>query len=103
MPVLPLLVTGSRSWDAAGDIIEHAIDDDPGPSPRRRGLGAGASHRAGCAAPALAAFWPHKAAQRRHLLRIAEQHYTSSSGVWAGSGCACISLRIRNSKALNAF
>jgi hypothetical protein len=45
--------------------------------------------------PALAAFWPHNGAQRRHLLRIAEQHHTSSLGVGAGSGCACIFLRIR--------
>ena len=47
------------------------------------------------ASAVLAAFWPHNGAQCRHLLRIAEQHYTSSSGVWAGSGRGRISLRIR--------
>src|ERR1022692_3314080 len=44
---------------------------------------------------ALAAFWPHKYAQRRRLLRISEQYFGRSMGKWAGTGPAHRSLRIR--------
>ena len=45
----------------------------------------------------LAAFWPPNGAKRCRLLRNADQDHARPTGVWAGSGCACISLRIRRS------
>jgi hypothetical protein len=43
----------------------------------------------------LAAFWPHKDAQRCRLLRISEYRFDRSAAEWAGSECARHSLRIR--------
>ena len=37
---------------------------------------------------ALAAFWPHKDAQRCCLLRTREYRLGRSAEEWAGSGCA---------------
>ena len=48
-----------------------------------------------CAAPVLAAFWPHNGAQRRHRLRITEQHRTSSSGVRSTRQVRCQSSQAR--------
>ncbi len=45
--------------------------------------------------PSLAAFWPHKDAQRCRLLRISEYRFGRSAAERAGSGCARHSLQIR--------
>ena len=83
-----------------GDVTSAAVACRPGPVAEAYvGAPFTVNRRYGrpAATGVLAAFWPPNSAQRRHLSRNAEQHRTSSTHVWAGSGGACISLWISRS------